>query len=178
MNTETEPKADEVTGPSAPRPVVNGKDQGVKRRGRNATLGRPWSEKCIGELPDDDVSSESDADVEGGTHGKPQNSEGKSRSQSQVQVLLNLASDITLFHSADMRPYAKVFVPKQEEAAIAEHHQVLGVKSQAFKSWLLVAYLRDDRKRTAKRGVDVGHSDPGGQGLSSGPRRTSAPSCR
>ncbi|MGO9598367.1 MAG: bifunctional DNA primase/polymerase [Isosphaeraceae bacterium] len=139
-------RPDPVNGQSTagPRPVVNGKDQGAKRRGRRyATLGRPWSEKSIGELPDDEVPSESDDCEEPGSHGKPQNSEGKSRSQSQVQVLLSLARDITLFHSADMRPYARVFVPKREEAAIAEHFQVLGVKSQAFKSWLLVRYLRE-----------------------------------
>ena len=143
MNTEPEPEAGEVTGPSAPPPVVNGKAQGAKRRGRRyVTLGRPSSENGIGELPDDDEPSEPDADVEGGSAAKLQNAKADSRSPSQVQVLLNLASDITLFHATDMRPYAKVFVPKQEEAAIAEHHQVLGVKTQAFKSWLLVAYLR------------------------------------
>ena len=142
MNTEPEPKADEVTGPSAPRPVVNGKAQRVKHRGRNEAFKRLRSEKCVDEHPDDDESSEADADVEGGSAAKPQNGKANSRSQSQVQVLLNLASDITLFHSADMRPYAKVLVPKQEEPAVTEHHQVLGVKSQSFKSWLLVAYLR------------------------------------
>lgn len=134
-------RPDPVNGQS----VVNGKAQGAKRRGRrHVTLGRPWSEKGIGELPDDEPSESDDCCEEPGSNGKPQNSMGKSRSQSQVQVLLNLARDITLFHSADMRPYAKVFVPKQqEEAAIAEHYQVLGVKTQAFKSWLLVAYLRE-----------------------------------
>ena len=130
---------DPVNGQS----VVNGKAQGAKRRGRRyVTQGRPSSEKGIGELPDHGEPSESDdCCEEPGSHGKPQNSRDKSRPQSQVQVLLNLARDITLFHSPDTRPYAKVFVPKQEEAAIAEHYQVLGVKSQAFKSWLLVRYL-------------------------------------
>ena len=141
MDAQCEATSRDDSGSSAPHPV-NGKAQRAKHRGRNEALKRLRSEKCIDELPDDDEPSESDADEEPGSHAKPQNSKGKSRSQSQVQVLLNLARDITLFHSADMRPYAKVFVPKQEEAAIAEHHQVLGVRSQAFKSWLLVAYLR------------------------------------
>ncbi|MGO9601556.1 MAG: bifunctional DNA primase/polymerase [Isosphaeraceae bacterium] len=138
-------RPDPVNGQSAasPRSVVDGKAQGAKRRGRRyVTLGRPWSEKGIGELPDDDEPSESDDCEEPGSNGKPQNSMGKSRSESQVQVLLNLARDIRLFHSAEMRPYAKVFVPKREEPPVTEHHQVLGVRSQAFKSWLLVAFLR------------------------------------
>jgi hypothetical protein len=141
MDVQCEATSRKDSGSSAPQ-AVNGKAQGAKRRGRRyVTPGRPSSENGIGELPDDDVPSESDDCEEPGSHGKPQNSMDKSRSQSQVQVLLSLARDITLFHSADMRPYAKVFVPKREEVAIAEHYQVLGVKSQAFKSWLLVAYL-------------------------------------
>ena len=143
MNTEPEPKADEVTGPSAPRPVVNGKAQRVKRRGRNEAFKGLRSEKCVDELPDDDESSKADADVEGRSAAKPQNGKANLRSPSQVQVLLNLASDITLFHSTDMRPYAKVFVPKQEETTVAEHHEVLGVNSKWFKSWLLMAYFRE-----------------------------------
>ena len=89
--------------------------------------------------------------MEGGSAAKPQNGKANFRSPSQVQVLLNLASDITLFHSTDMRPYAKVFVPKQEETTVAEHHEVLGVDSKWFKSWLLMAYFGETGRNRRQR---------------------------
>jgi hypothetical protein len=145
MNNELETRDGEVTGQSAPRQVgANGEAHHVKRRGRKEAFQRPLSEQGPDELPDDE-STEAGSEVEDGNAAKPQTSGGKSRSQSQVQVLLNLARDVTLFRSADMRTYAKVLVPKQEETTVADHHEVLGVNSKAFKSWLRVAYYRETR---------------------------------
>ena len=123
--------------PSEPNSVVTS-----NRRGQRTLAGRVPALKEIDQVLDDDEPDVLHVYAAGEPGAKPQNAGGGSRPQSQVQVLLNLARDITLFHSADGRPYAKVFVPKREAAEIAEHHQILGVKSKAFKSWLLVAYLR------------------------------------
>jgi hypothetical protein len=123
--------------PSEPIPVVTS-----KRGGQRTLAGRVPALKEIDQVLDDDEPDVLHVHAAGEPGAKPQNAGGGSRPSSQVQVLLNLARDVTLFHSADGRPYAKVFVPKQEAAEIAEHHQILAVRFQPFKSWLLMAYLR------------------------------------
>jgi hypothetical protein len=125
----------------APTHAANDKADRARLRGRRSIAGRVPNVKEF-DRDIDDESSESETVEDRRSGANPQIAEGNSRPQGQVQVLLNLATGITLFHSADMRPYAKVFIPKREEAAIPEHYQVLGVKSHTFKSWLLMAYYR------------------------------------
>jgi len=107
-------------------------------RHRSRASRRPQSKKEIDELLDDE-SNEPGGCVESDSGAEPQNADG---GVSKVQAILNLAGDIDLFHTPDMRPYAKVLVPEREQAAIAAHYEILGVKSQPFKSWLLFAYFQ------------------------------------
>jgi hypothetical protein len=99
--------------------------------------------------------------------------EAGTRAQSHVQVLLDLAGEADLFHAPDMRAYAKVRVAERKltaddgrpEVIIPQHHEVLGIKSQAFKSWLLVVYY-------AKTGTA-----PSGEALAMAIRTLEAKAC-
>jgi hypothetical protein len=102
----------------------------------------------------------------------------------QVQVLIELADGAELFHSSDMRPFAKVAVPENAENGdaddivvgavaddviigyeVAPHHEVLPIKSQTFKSWLLVAYYQKTK------------SAPSGEALAMAIRTLEARAC-
>ena len=65
-------------------------------------------------------------------------------------MLLSMFGGLNLFHSPNGRAYAKVIVAERpaggEDAKVAGHYEVLGLKSEAFESWLLSAYYERTKK--------------------------------
>jgi hypothetical protein len=63
------------------------------------------------------------------------NGQNQDRRPSQSDILLELASDLDLFHSADGTAYA--------DATVDDHRETWPVKSQAFRRWLASMYFRE-----------------------------------
>ena len=72
--------------------------------------------------------------------------DGRGRGGNQIDGLLELAANAELFHSPDMKAFAKVSVPENTETGVAAHHEILDIKSSRLRFWLLAAYLRKTGK--------------------------------
>jgi hypothetical protein len=109
----------------------------------------------------EDAASESPTAADDAGPGQPDPEAGAS--QNQVQVLLSLAGDIMLFHAADMEPYAEI--------PVKQHREVLGIKSEAFKSWLLYAYFTRTRSAPSEQALNIAIRTLGAQACHEGQER-------